>query len=127
MSEKERGQNNETKVDIDFDVRPSTVFYEEWYNTLQGFTVKERDKAYKYIFEYAFYGIEPDIKDKTLPSYVAFRMARPNVDSAQKRYDESKENGKKGGRPKKVTEEVREKIQKLRKTPQKFTAKKDKN
>ena len=115
MKEKDTGQINKTKEDITFDTRPSTVFYEEWYKIIQDFPQRERDKVYKYIFEYSFYGIEPKVKDKTSPSYVAFRMAKPNVDFAQKRYDESVINGKKGGRPKKVTEEVREKIVELRK------------
>ena len=104
-----------TKEDISFDVRPSTVFYEEWYKTIKDFPQKERDKAYKYLFEYAFYGIEPKVKDKTSPSYVAFRMAKPNVDSAQKRYDAATENGQKGGRPPKVTELVKTNILELRK------------
>lgn len=106
---------NETKEDIGFDARPSTVFYEQWYKIIKDLPPKEREKTYKYIFEYAFYGIEPD-KDKTTSmSYVVFSMAKPNIDSAQKRYDAASENGHKGGRPKKVTEEVREKIVKLRK------------
>ena len=112
-------ETKETKDDINFDARPSTVFYEEWYRIMKDLPIKERDKAFKYIFEYAFYGIEPDQpdRDKTPPmSYVVFRMARPNVDSAQNRYDASKENGSKGGRPKKVTPEVGEKISKLRKS-----------
>jgi transcriptional regulator with XRE-family HTH domain len=104
----------ETKEDISFDVRPSTVFYEQWYTIIKDLPPKEKDKAYKYIFEYAFYGIEPE-KDKTTMSYVVFGMAKPNIDSAQKRYDAATENGQKGGRPKKVTEEVREKIVELRK------------
>ena len=116
--EKEMENTNETKVDISFDVRLSTVFYEQWYQIMKNFPMKERDKAYKYIFEYAFYGIEPDEpeRDKTPPmSYVVFGMAKPNIDSAQRRYDSATENGQKGGRPKKVTEEIREKIIKLRK------------
>lgn len=109
---------NETKEDIGFDARSSTVFYEQWYKTIKNLPPKERDKAYKYIFEYAFYGIEPErhAGDKTPSmSYVIFGMAKPNIDSAQKRYDAATENGQKGGRPKKVTEEVREKIAELRK------------
>lgn len=107
--------NNETKTDIGFDVRQSTVFYEQWYQIIKELPPKERDKAYKYIFEYAFYGIEPERAKTTSMSYVVFGMAKPNIDSAQKRYDVATENGQKGGRPKKVTEETREKIEKLRK------------
>ena len=110
---------NETKDDISFDVRPSTVFYEQWYQIIKDLPPKEKEKAFKYIFEYAFYGITPErdkTKDKTTSmSYVVFGMAKPNIDSAQKRYDAATENGQKGGRPKKVTEEVREKIVELRK------------
>lgn len=115
MNEKEMRQNKETKEDIAFDARPSTVFYEQWYKTIKDLPTKERDKAYKYIFEYAFYGIEPERDKSPSMSYVIFGMAKPNIDSAQKRYDAATENGQKGGRPKKVTEEVREKIQELRK------------
>lgn len=106
---------NETKEDITFDVRQSTVFYEQWYKTIKGLPLKERDKAYKYIFEYAFYGIEPERDKTTSMSYVIFGMAKPNVDSAQKRYDAATGNGQKGGRPPKVTELVRANILELRK------------
>lgn len=102
-------------MDICFDVRPSTVFYEQWYQIIKELPLKERDKAYKYIFEYAFYGIEPERDKTTSMSYVVFGMAKPNIDSAQKRYDAATESGQKGGRPKKVTEEVVEKIMELRK------------
>ena len=112
---KETGRYNETKVDISFDVRPSTVFYEQWYQIVKELPPKERDKAFKYIFEYAFYGIEPKRDKTTSMSYVVFGMAKPNIDSAQKRYDAATENGQKGGRPAKVTPEIREKIVKLRK------------
>lgn len=118
MKEEKERTVEETKQDISFDVRASAVFYEQWYQTIKDFAPKERDKAYKYIFEYAFYGIEPEKPngDKTPPmSYVVFKMARPNIDSAQKRYDAAIENGNKGGRPKKVTEEVVKKIVELRK------------
>ena len=104
-----------TKEDISFDVRPSTVFYEQWYQILKELPLRERDKAFKYIFEYAFYGIEPERDKTTSMSYVVFGMAKPNIDSAQKRYDTAKEYGSTGGRPKKVTEEVVEKIMELRK------------
>lgn len=112
---KETKQHDETKEDISFDVRPSTVFYEQWYQIIRELPPKERDKAFKYIFEYAFYGIEPKRDKTTSMSYVVFGMAKPNIDSAQKRYDAATENGQKGGRPTKVTPEVREKIAELRK------------
>ena len=118
MNEERKEIVDETKQDISFDVRASAVFYEQWYQIIKDFPPKEKEKAYKYIFEYAFYGIEPerDNKDKTLSmSYVVFSMAKPNIDSAQRRYDAAMENGQKGGRPKKVTEEVLEKIVELRK------------
>ena len=106
---------DETKQDISIDVRKSAVFYEQWYQIVKDFPPEERDKAFKYIFEYAFYGIEPE-KDKTNSmSYVVFRMAKPNIDSAQTRYDAAVESGSKGGRPRKVTEEVIQKIVELRK------------
>ena len=111
----EKINHDATKEDISFDARPSTVFYEQWYQIIKSLPSREREKAFKYIFEYAFYGIEPE-KDKTTSmSYVVFGMAKPNIDSAQKRYDAATENGQKGGRPKKVTEEVVEKILELRK------------
>lgn len=97
--------------------RTSTVFFEQWFNVINNLPLKERDKAYRYIFEYSFYGKEPeqDKTDKTSMSYIVFLMAKPNVDSAQKRYDFAKVVGQKGGRPKKVTDEVVEKIKLLRK------------
>lgn len=124
---------NETKMDITNEefvlqendtsgVRKSTVFYEQWYKTIKNLPPREREKAYKYIFDYAFYGIEPEDKtgdktkrDKTTMSYVVYSMAKPNIDSAKKRYDMATESGQKGGRPKKVTGEILEKIVELRK------------
>ena len=115
MNEKKERIVEETKQDISFDVRTSAVFYEQWYQIIKDFPPKERDKAYKYIFEYAFYCIEPQRDKTTSMSYVVFGMAKPNIDSAQRRYDAALENGNKGGRPKKVTEEVLKKIIELRK------------
>ena len=115
MSKETKQSVEKTKQDISFDIRTSTVFYEQWYQIIKDLPLKERDKIYKYIFEYAFYGIEPE-KDKiTSMSYVVFGMAKPNIDSAQKRYDAAIENGNKGGRPRKVTEEIMKKIVELRK------------
>ena len=97
----------------DLDVRQSTVFYETWYKTISKLPVKEQLRAYQYIFDYSFYGAEPE-EDKTSASLV-FSMAKPNLDSAHKRYDTAVENGKKGGRPKTIDDETIRKIVEMRK------------
>lgn len=114
-------------------LRTSSIFYEQWYATIKSLPIEERDKAFQYILDYAFYGKIPEEKsdmtkdmtkgDKTIcdmsslchtMSYVIFSMAKPIIDSAHKKYDASVENGKQGGRPKKVTKDVIEYVKTMR-------------
>ena len=84
-------------------VRQSTVFFESWHSSINMLpTEKEKLKAYRYILNYSFYKKLPE-EQKSL-AYIIFNIAKPSIDSAQKRYDTAVENGKKGGRPKEIDE-----------------------
>ena len=84
-------------------VRQSTVFFESWHSSIDMLpTEKEKLKAYRYILNYSFYKKLPE-EQKSL-AYIIFNIAKPSIDSAQKRYDTAVENGKKGGRPKEIDE-----------------------
>lgn len=85
------------------EVRQSTVFFESWHSSINMLpTEKEKLKAYRYILNYSFYKELPE-EQKSL-AYIIFNIAKPSIDSAQKRYDTAVENGKKGGRPKEIDE-----------------------
>ena len=85
------------------EVRQSTVFFESWHSSIDMLpTEREKLKAYRYILNYSFYKELPE-EQKSL-AYMIFNIAKPSIDSAQKRYDTAVENGKKGGRPKEIDE-----------------------
>lgn len=85
------------------EVRVSTVFFKSWKESIDKLpTMKEKLKAYDYILNYSFCKELPPEEDSL--AYIIFNMAKPSINSAQKRYDTAVENGKKGGRPKKVEE-----------------------
>ena len=75
-------------------MRDSLVFYRSFYEAIKDLPQEERIKAYDYIFNYAFEDIEPD---SISAASAIFKMAKPQIDANNKRY----ENGCKGGRPKK--------------------------
>lgn len=64
-------------------------------------------ELFKALFRYAISGTEIDTEDKLLRC--AFKIFRKSIDASNKKYDEicrrNAENGAKGGRPKKETEE----------------------
>ena len=82
--------------------KESFVFYKSFYEAIKNVPEEEQLKLYKAICEYSFEG-----KD-ILPEGIAkamFILIKPNLDSANARYEASVENGKKGGRPKKETQQ----------------------
>lgn len=95
-------KTDRTKPSDSFVPRKSSVFYEAWHEAISRLPKKEQLKAYKYILDYSFYHIEPE--DDNSLSYAIFILARPSINSAQNRWDAASENGKKGGRPKKIDE-----------------------
>ena len=72
----------------------SVVFHKSYYEASIDLKIEEKIAFYTAIFDYAFYGIEPEIEGivKSL-----FLISKHSVDSSIKSYTD----GKKGGRPRK--------------------------
>lgn len=85
--------------------RNSFVFYKSYYEAIKELDEESQYKIYNAIIQYALYAKEP--KDDTkldanlMPIFV---LIKPNIDSANNRYNTSISNGKKGGRPRKDQE-----------------------
>ncbi len=75
--------------------RESILFYRSFYEVSKSLPEDEGNKFLKGLLEYAFYGIEPEF-DGVSASF--FMLIRPQIDANNRKF----ENGKKGGRPKKV-------------------------
>lgn len=84
-------------------MRDSIVFYKSFYEAIQNIPKEEQLKLYNAIFEYSFTEKEPIIDEGIAKAM--FILIKPNIDSANARYKASVENGKKGGRPRKETQE----------------------
>ena len=83
------------------------VFYGSWRETLEGF--KEdfgADYAKEALWNLMTLATAGDIETekKSIIGFIT-GCVMPNIDAAKKRYDAAVENGKKGGRPKKIDEE----------------------
>ena len=87
----------ETDATDQIEPRGSCVFYTSWYEAINQLPQKDQLNAYKMIFDYALNFKEPDAKDGV--AYAIFIMAKPLIEKAEDRYNESVEKGKKGGRP----------------------------
>lgn len=77
--------------------RASCVFYSSWHEAIGRLPQKEQLNAYKMILDYSLNFKEPD--DDSSLAYTIFVMAKPSIESAEERYNESVERGKTGGRP----------------------------
>lgn len=88
-------------------MKESIVFYKSFYEAIKNIPQEEQLKLYNAIFDYSFTEKEPKIEDGIAKAM--FILIKPNIDSANARYKASVENGKKGGRPKKETQEKTEK------------------
>lgn len=74
------------------------IFYPSFYEACKALDAKDRVQTYEAIIEYGCAGIEPK-KDSLSPiANAIFIMAKPLIDAAAQK----RENGKKGGRPKKT-------------------------
>lgn len=76
--------------------RESCVFYKSFYDAIKGIPTEEQLKLYNAIFEYMFENKQ--IEENGIAKSM-FTLIKPNIDSANKRYATSIENGKKGGNP----------------------------
>lgn len=79
-------------------MKNSVVFYQSFYEAIKNIPPEEQLKLYNAIFEYSF--TENEIKLEDGIAKAMFILMKPNIDSANARYNASVENGKLGGRPK---------------------------
>jgi hypothetical protein len=84
--------------------RASCVFYSSWHEAIGRLPQKDQLNAYKMILDYSLNFVEPE--DDGSLSYMIFVMAKPSIESAEKRYNESVEIGKTGGRPSIIDKET---------------------
>ena len=86
--------------------RKSFVFHAEWKQAIDLMPTELRLELYEAIVTYAITGELPEMTEQ---AKVAFCFIQPKLDESNKAYlvkcEKIKENGKKGGRPKKETEE----------------------
>ena len=89
--------------------KDSFVFYRSFYDAIQNIPKDSQLELYSALFEYAFNGEEPEFSDGIAKAL--FVLIKPNIDSANARYQANYENGKKGGRPKAKPKENPKKTQ----------------
>lgn len=90
-------------------MKDSFVFYRSFYESLKDLPDEQQLKFYRAITEYALDDTEPDFTglEKSLFTQIKF-----SLDEAKRRYEESRLNGKKGGRPRKEEEKSIEETEK---------------
>lgn len=79
-------------------MRESVVFYKSFYEAIKNIPKENQLDLFNAIFEYCFN--ENEIKMDGIVKAM-FMLMKPNIDSANQRYDARVRNAKKGGRPKK--------------------------
>ena len=86
-------------------LRESFIFYSSYYEAISesGLPDDEQGLIYKTIIDYAMAKKEP--KNLTPAGKMCFKLIRPTIDAALKRYDASVQNGRSGGRPRTRTQE----------------------
>ena len=73
------------------------IFYKSFYDAIKKIPKEYQLEIYNAIFEYSFTGKKPE--ELSDIAEAIFMLIKPNIDSSQKKYNASVENGKKGGRP----------------------------
>lgn len=80
----------------------SFVFYKSFYEAIRKLPAENQLELYNAILQYSFTGEIPENLSEI--SSAMFILMKPNLDSSQRKYKSSVENGKKGGRPRKNNE-----------------------
>lgn len=78
-------------------MKESFIFYKSFYESIQSLENEYQLEIYNAICSYSLYGEEP--KEMSSVAKAIFTLIKANLDSANKRYLASVENGKKGGNP----------------------------
>ena len=79
--------------------KESFIFYKSFYEAIKKIPEEYQLEIYNAISSYCFDGKKPE--NLSGVAEAMFILMKPNIDSAEKRYNASVENGKKGGRPRK--------------------------
>lgn len=82
--------------------KTSFVFYKTYYDAIKELDTDSQVQMYDAIMQYALYGNEIELDNHLRPIFVLIKVG---LDNASRRYEASVNNGKKGGRPKKETQE----------------------
>ena len=78
-------------------MKESFIFYKSFYESIKSLDKESQLEIYNAICTYSLYGEEP--KEMSSVAKAIFTLIKANIDSANKRYLASVENGKKGGNP----------------------------
>ena len=81
--------------------RTGFIFLKKFDESIKDLDFEDRCVMYESIINYALYFEEPSLTKGYLISI--WKLIKNQIDDVQKKYDSSIENGKKGGRPKKPT------------------------
>lgn len=90
----------------------SFIFYETFYEVLKELPPESRLKFYEALSEYGLLGIEPEFSGVEKALWIQLKYG---IDKAKERYNRSVENGKRGGRPVKPTENLNKPTENLNK------------
>ncbi len=89
--------------------KESFIFYKSFFESIEEIENPEtKSKAYKTIAQYALFGQEPTKESEEIIR-VIFKQIKPLIDISNNRYNACVENGKKGGRPKKIKNQTKTK------------------
>lgn len=78
------------------------IFYREWWDAIRELAPTEQLQVYESIMQYAFNGIEPTDKFIRATTSVMRSMIKHNLDKYERVCERNRNNGAKGGRPRKV-------------------------
>ena len=81
--------------------RTGFIFLKTFNESIEDLETQDRCIMYEAIINYGLYGEEPELTKGYLKSI--WKLISSTIDVTSKKYDASVENGKKGGRPKKPT------------------------
>ena len=95
--------------------RTGFIFLKTFNESIEDLEPQDRCIMYEAIINYGLYGDEPELNKGYLKSI--WKLISSTIDITSKKYDASVENGKKGGRPKKPTNNLNETQEKPKQNP----------
>jgi hypothetical protein len=95
--------------------RTGFIFLKTFNESIEDLEPQDKCIMYEAIINYGLYGTEPELTKGYLKSI--WKLISSTIDVTSKKYDASVENGKKGGRPKKPTNNLTETQEKPKQNP----------